>query len=207
MDPIPKNELIHHEFAHIDQRRILSLVPDIQRGWKPHKKVSCFVERVIIEALAECRLSVRLFIFPRTTTGCSRDWPAVPAFKNTSSAVHRRGHGRRPRDWGPVTWTSSEHGIAFQVPVLASDAGFNRDLKWEQRPSEKLELFLVEYDLPPHREMVFRYIDDHALAVEDLLFEIQLRIIAEPRPLSRPIQRDWYRRFCPGGLPSLGKRA
>jgi len=96
--------------------------------------------------------------------------------------------------------------VIIEVPVVDPTGGFNADLNWRQRPSEKLDLHLVEYDIPPHEQLLKDYGDDWDLAVRDLFFELQLRIIAEPRPLQLPLQRDWYRRFCPGGLPSLGRR-
>ena len=196
-------ELIRYEFGSRD----LVLVPDLERGWRPHQKVSCFVEDIVVDTLAERRLRIRVAIFPRASSGYSRDWLHAPAFADRSSETHRRRAGRQPRNWNPVSWSASVSGIAIQVPIVGPDAGFNPALSWRQRPSEKLELHLVEYDIPPHRSLLVQHIEDDDRAVHDLLFELQLIIVAEPRPLKRPIQCDWYRRFCPGGLPSLGKRA
>ena len=197
-----KPELVHFEF----DSRALVLTPDLTRGWRHHTKVSCFVEDMILDTLAERRLKIRVAIFPRTSRGYSRDWATVPSFADRSSTTHRRGAWRQPRNWDPVTWAASADGISIRVPIVDSHAGFNPALDWRQRASEKLELHLVDYDIPPHRNISIEHSENWELAVHDLFFELQLKIVAEPRPLRAPIQRDWYRRFCPGGLPSLGKR-
>jgi hypothetical protein len=191
------NELIRYEFVD-RERRLLSLAPDLQRGWKPHTKVSCFFEWITIDSLAECGLKIYIVLFPRASSGHSTDWPSLPELGDASSRTHRRAYRRRPRDWSPVVWDVSGGLLTIQVPIVGADAGLNPDLPWKQLRSQKLELRLVEYDLhaSPAIDQIW-----------DLRFELQLRVVAEPRPPRHRVERDWYRRFCPGGLPSLGKRA
>jgi len=85
---VTSRELIRHEFVDRKQR-LLALFPDLQRGWKPRTKVSCFFESVGVDALAECHLKILIALFPRTSRGYSTDWPSAPELADTSSGTHR----------------------------------------------------------------------------------------------------------------------
>lgn len=101
----------------------------------------------------------------------------------------------------------AEGAVRVDVPIVDSGGGFNPELGWTQRSSQKLGLHLVEYDIEPLRETLVSDEGREFFTMPDIRFELQFRVTAEPRPIQRPIQRDWFRRFCPGGLPSSGKRA
>ena len=120
--------------------------------------------------------------------------------------------------------------LDISVDLIGSDEGFNHSLDWLPGPSGKpqvhrqeSELLSVEWVLSAEAgtrlrtsatESALAFLQNHqskSLPIDLLVgprseIELQLLLIAEPKPLGSPVSIEWTRRFFPGGLPSLGKR-
>lgn len=205
------NRLLVHEFDKSDSRTLL-LTPDLQIGWHWRSKVTCFSESSKIDSMADRSVTIQVSLFPRTVKGWSRDWPTPPSLADASSDIHKCGPSHRtPPTWDPIRWSVSRSVLTISVPLIGDDDGFNPDLKWELKdgkPRVHLRAYdLLDVPLPHDPEPWERELGVSAVTVPDVRYELQFLMVASPRPMEVPIDRDWFRRFFPGGLPSLGKRA
>lgn len=121
----------------------------------------------------------------------------------------------------------------LEVPIFDSLGQFNADLGWKltgkRDPSVASKPYLHRSVFLPLREMEdaqtdvprhhggFRVLEREDGELEDLggsvwepIYHLELQLLLVLQPPARkpdPVYFDWEKRFFPGGLPSLGKRA
>lgn len=220
------NELLRYSFS--GNSRVLLLVPDINKGWRFHRKTACFFERVVIDSMHDRRLSAQVALFPRpglSDQSTATDW--LPRLSLRSDLLTEDASAIP--EPGPIRYCVVDGRLEISVDLIGNDEGFNDGLDWLPGPSGKpqvhrqeRELLSVEWCLSAEAETRLRTAaTESALAFlqnrqsESLPIdlpveprceiELQLLLIAEPRPLKSPVSIEWTRRFFPGGLPSLGK--
>jgi hypothetical protein len=85
-----------------------------------------------------------------------------------------------------IAFTLGHEMLALEICLCKPDGTINEDLPWYQTDNGKL---CIAWE---HFVQIYR---------SDLL------VVFDPPPAGPPpVEREWSRRFFPGGLPSLGKR-
>ncbi len=217
------NEILRYSFS--GDHRVLLLVPDIEKGWRFHTRTACFFERVTTDSMHDRCLSAQVALFPR---------PGLSDHSRTADWLPRlslrSGHAGATAEPGPIRYRVVDGRLDISVDLIGSDEGFNPGLGWLPGPSgrpqvhrQERELLSVEWCLSAEAETRLRKaategalaslqnLEPESLPTELLVgpwseIELQLLLIAEPKPIGSAISIDWTRRFFPGGLPSLGKR-
>jgi hypothetical protein len=195
--------LIDYQF--IGAERTLVLVPDLARGWRQHPKTWGFCEDVLFDGLEARVIRVQLKLLTKSKDPRATEPPQV---------ADNRGHSEREFHlWDPVhgfqhvvlprslfRYRVERNRLELAIELLGEDDGFNPHLEWRQVGTGAPYVFFQQDGLKDTRPPS----DDYGR----IEFVLQVLVVARPSPLKKgPIEREWLKRFFPGGLPSLGKRS
>lgn len=166
------------DLAYIKQAKGLKVVADLDNGWYEHTNTYCYWENLTVDFRGDHKLRVELGVHLR---------PSVFAHVAKSFPRQFAAHGGNDGK----EFDLHECVLALQIQFLLAPDVVNVELPWFTTSTDKLALWWVQ-DL---------------VTIENLRVEFDLLAVFQPPPVPRPGDtRDWYRRFFPGGLPSLGKR-
>jgi hypothetical protein len=102
-------------------------------------------------------------------------------------------------------------------PECVESDGEQEGVRWSLR-NARLEATVKIFKNPgePNTDLPWRFVQGQKLGlvwkgnigqVESCFLEMQLLLVFQPPPLRQPDDlKDWFGRFFPGGLPSLGRR-
>lgn len=166
------------EFAFLEQAAKLRLDCQVADGWRKHQKTYCFSEKVRIPWSFDYTLKARPSVFPYPVS-LSPLASIFPCFKGNSEG------GRTG-----INYVLRNGKLQLDVNLLIAPEMLNPELSWHETYTKKPCLTWEELlEIPS--------IGSYRLA---------LLIVFDPPPgRPAPVVRDWFRRFYPGGLPSLGK--
>lgn len=176
------------DYSFVKKGEILQLVGDLTNGWRKATKTYCFSEATTIESGLGKWLGATLQLFPRPGGFSSiHSQPPLP-LKHSFT-----------RDW--MSGTITQSGIVVLVPWRVGEKPLSEDTKWKKDRQGK-PFIQTQLDVIPAAH------DSGSSPAEHIgHFQLQLRLVIEPLNHAPPVVRDYFKRFFPGGLPSLGKRA
>ena len=217
------SQWLDHSFSG-DGRQLL-LVPKLREGWRFHKKTACLCERILIDSMHDRRVSAQLALFPRPgllDSERAADWfPRLSDTKGPSGGSFVV-EGKVLPAHESIRYRVVDGKVEISIDLLGDDDGFNPALDWKTKRSGKPRVHWQGRELLGAAWLRSDHAEEELMAAAALLssdalpfnllvgplsqIQLQLWLIAEPRPLRSPLSIEWSRRFFPGGLPSLGRR-
>lgn len=224
---------ISHSFEGVESA--LSVRVDLSAGWKLHERQEadrskltwCFSEQLAsVDSKFNQKLRIGVSVFPRP----NRKLKVYRLNENLASTLPDLAQTERivpplklARDERPeglfvngreihfiddpaggaavATLSANHHDVDVTVRLFSPNGTYNPKLPWREGAGETALVHLQFMDLAP----VGPY--NMSNVPSSVLYEVQVLLVFQP-PARKPspIYRDWEKRFCPGGLPSLGKK-
>lgn len=165
------------DYSFVEQATILRLECRVADGWRRARKTYCFSEEVRIPWRHDYTLKTRTSMFPYPVT--LSDFESQWRPLGNFSGTHEN-----------IKFRFKDGGLRFDIPLWTPGSGLNEHLPWDLTQTKK---YCVRWE--------------HVVNCGSCLRRISLLIVFDPPPAGPPPDvRDWFRRFYPGGLPSLGKK-
>ncbi|MFY9729761.1 MAG: hypothetical protein WBQ04_06815 [Candidatus Acidiferrales bacterium] len=149
-------------------------------GWRARQNTFGFVEQDQLDWRFDTRLRIQLEILARPSG-------RGPGYEEFPSTLQCNANYQGIRCW------VNDGQCLLRVKFVGSDDSPNQELPWRLTTNNKLAVFW-----------------SYGFGALGILpsYDAQLLVVMNPPPTPHPRDiRDWSRRFWPGGLPSLGKRA
>lgn len=166
--------------AYSNHGQTLNVTCDLGYPWKRSEKSYKFQAQDFIEWPGDMQLkvAVELLAWPIAGVEATPDFPSFPQF-----GVEGDG----------VSYQLSDKSLRFSIPLISKDGSANLQIPWITTRNDKLAINTKS---------------EHSWSSSPCRCSISLLIVFQPPPGKSPaVVKDWFRRFCPGGLPSLGKRS
>jgi hypothetical protein len=173
------------DFSFVDHAQTLRLDCRVADGWRQSKKSYCFYEK--------------LPPIPWRDDITIAAWPSVFPHPISLSPLASTflGFGKFDGKEGGISYLLRDRSLQLDVKLLIGPQVVNPQLPWDENSKGKPRVRWAK-----------------SLDTGDILnigrkecFSLGLLLVLEPAPgRPAPIVRDWFRRFYPGGLPSLGKK-
>jgi hypothetical protein len=189
------------DYSFVEHGDVLRLECRVQDGWRKGPNTYCYSQEIRVPWLFNYTLKVHPAIFSKPTS------LAASASNYLLASVQGGGHSG-------VEFRLDDHNAQFNVRLWRGDA-LNPDMAWSE--TEKNGRLCISWSHvvsvatggSQEQQSVTRREGGLRLTAKlvERQYRLDLLIVFEP-PSSGPppIVRDWFRRFYPGGLPSLGKR-
>lgn len=190
------------DYSFLEHGDVLRLDCGVKDGWSKGPNTYCYSQKIPVPWRFDYTLKARSGVFPK------------PGCLDASASNYLLAGVQRGGDSG-VDFSLDERSAHFNVRLWRQEA-LNSDIPWcETEKNGKLciswshVVSVATGGSQEQQQSVTR--TEGRLRLKAKLIERQYRldllIVFDPPPSGAPpIVRDWFRRFYPGGLPSLGKR-
>lgn len=173
----------------VEGGKTLQLDCNLADGWRMHEKTYCFSEVVSLEWKFDKRISVRVSVFPRPG-GTSDAVKHAPPIEISPSKI----------GWAGINYSAKQGILSIQLPFLISGGKDAESLADGNIPNPRLAWHETNGKLCLH------IMDQKTEFRGRSKYELQVLCVFHSPLGSGPTMIEWCRRFCLGGLPTLGKR-